>query len=124
MRVTVFGLSGLTNAYVSVLSTTGSLLTSGASRCDDMVFLSLSASWFGQRVASSSRLTSAGSLKVTSFCPHMTTTSWRPALWTYAVTGSAGVGPDRLVTTGAGAVEVEAPWASNATDAAFGITRN
>src|SRR5690349_21166225 len=35
IRVTVFDLSALTNAYVSVLSATGSLLISGASRCDD-----------------------------------------------------------------------------------------
>src|ERR1700722_4553758 len=36
MSVTVPGLSGLTNAYTSVLSATGSLEISGASRCDDM----------------------------------------------------------------------------------------
>src|ERR1700733_8850999 len=36
MSVTVSGLSGLTNAYTSVLSATGSLEISGASRCDDM----------------------------------------------------------------------------------------
>src|SRR5207245_6283566 len=36
--VTVFGLSGLTNAYRSVLSATGSLAIPGASRCDDMTF--------------------------------------------------------------------------------------
>src|SRR5215470_1153258 len=36
MRVTVFGRSGLTNAYTSVLSATGSLAVSGASRCDDI----------------------------------------------------------------------------------------
>src|ERR1700733_5037199 len=36
MSVTVPGLSGLTNAYTSVLSATGSLDISGASRCDDM----------------------------------------------------------------------------------------
>jgi hypothetical protein len=29
-------LSGLTNAYTSVLSATGSLAISGASRCDDI----------------------------------------------------------------------------------------
>ena len=32
MIVTIFGLSGDTNAYVSVLSATGSLLIAGASR--------------------------------------------------------------------------------------------
>src|SRR3974390_427309 len=36
MSVTVSGASGLTNAYTSVLSATGSLEISGASRCDDM----------------------------------------------------------------------------------------
>jgi hypothetical protein len=36
MSVTVDGRSGLTNAYTSVLSATGSLEISGASRCDDM----------------------------------------------------------------------------------------
>src|ERR1700760_3419594 len=36
MIVTVSGASGLTNAYRSELSATGSLLISGASRCDDM----------------------------------------------------------------------------------------
>src|SRR3954453_18367951 len=36
MSVTVSGWSGLTNAYRSALSATGSLLISGASRCDDM----------------------------------------------------------------------------------------
>src|SRR6516162_6139508 len=36
MMVTVSGLSGLTNAYTSVLSATGSLEISGASRCDDI----------------------------------------------------------------------------------------
>src|ERR1700733_5483544 len=36
MSVTVSGLSGLTNAYTSVLSATGSLEISGASRCDDI----------------------------------------------------------------------------------------
>src|SRR5215469_14956413 len=36
MIVTVSGLSGLTKAYRSVLSATGSLAISGASRCDDM----------------------------------------------------------------------------------------
>src|SRR6185312_16850734 len=36
MRVTVRGLSGLTNAYTSVLSAEGSLEISGASRCEDM----------------------------------------------------------------------------------------
>src|SRR5580698_4020408 len=36
IRVTVPGLSGLTNAYTSVLSATGSLEISGASRCDDI----------------------------------------------------------------------------------------
>src|ERR1700694_3081945 len=48
MIVTVSGLSGLTNAYVSVLSATGSLLISGASRCDDMatpLVLSRSCLW-------------------------------------------------------------------------------
>src|SRR2546425_13176627 len=37
--VTVFGRSGLTNAYRSVLSATGSLEIPGASRCDDMTHL-------------------------------------------------------------------------------------
>jgi hypothetical protein len=32
-------LSGLTNAYTSVLSATGSLEISGASRCDDIHYL-------------------------------------------------------------------------------------
>src|ERR1700761_5334634 len=36
MIVTVLGSSGDTNAYVSVLSATGSLLIAGASRWDDM----------------------------------------------------------------------------------------
>src|ERR1044071_4221280 len=36
MIVTVSGLSGLTNAYRSELSATGSLLISGASRCEDI----------------------------------------------------------------------------------------
>ena len=36
MIVTVPGLSGLTKAYTSVLSATGSLEISGASRWDDM----------------------------------------------------------------------------------------
>src|SRR5215813_8556852 len=36
MIVTVLGASGLTKAYVSVESATGSLEISGASRCDDM----------------------------------------------------------------------------------------
>src|SRR5207248_8685335 len=36
IKVTVFGLSGLTKAYRSVLSATGSLAMAGASRCDDM----------------------------------------------------------------------------------------
>ena len=36
MIVTVSGLSGLTNAYTSVLSATGSFEISGASRCDDI----------------------------------------------------------------------------------------
>src|SRR6478736_7884480 len=36
ISVTVPGLSGLTNAYTSVLSATGSLAISGASRCEDM----------------------------------------------------------------------------------------
>src|SRR5215471_10589292 len=36
MSVTVSGRSGLTNAYTSVLSATGSLLISGASRCEDI----------------------------------------------------------------------------------------
>src|SRR6202521_316470 len=36
MRVTVLGASGLTNAYRSVLSATGSLAMAGASRCDDI----------------------------------------------------------------------------------------
>src|SRR5579875_2660949 len=36
IRVTVSGLSGLTNAYTSVLSATGSFAISGASRCDDI----------------------------------------------------------------------------------------
>src|ERR1700734_263625 len=36
MSVTVSGWSGLTNAYTSVLSATGSLEISGASRCDDI----------------------------------------------------------------------------------------
>src|SRR3954452_13199259 len=35
MIVTVSGASGLTNAYRSLESATGSLLISGASRCDD-----------------------------------------------------------------------------------------
>src|SRR5579862_751246 len=43
MIVTVSGRSGLTNAYRSVLSATGSLEISGASRCDDMHHLSGSA---------------------------------------------------------------------------------
>src|SRR5579864_1305800 len=37
MSVTVLGLSGLTKAYTSVLSATGSFEICGASRCDDMV---------------------------------------------------------------------------------------
>ena len=40
MIVTVSGLSGLTNAYTSVLSATGSLLISGASRWDDIYLAS------------------------------------------------------------------------------------
>src|SRR6516162_10807784 len=36
MMVTVSGWSGETNAYVSVLSATGSWLIAGASRCDDI----------------------------------------------------------------------------------------
>src|ERR1700722_20268884 len=36
ISVTVSGLSGLTNAYTSVLSATGSFEISGASRCDDI----------------------------------------------------------------------------------------
>src|SRR5215470_14726931 len=36
MSVTVSGRSGLTNAYTSVESATGSLVISGASRCDDI----------------------------------------------------------------------------------------
>src|SRR2546425_771872 len=39
MMVTVSGCSGLTKAYVSVLSATGSFEISGASRWDDMRFL-------------------------------------------------------------------------------------
>src|ERR1700745_464649 len=39
MNVTVSGASGLTNAYTSVLSATGSFEISGASRCDDMCYL-------------------------------------------------------------------------------------
>src|SRR5262245_50417583 len=39
MIVTVSGLSGLTNAYVSVLSATGSLLISGASLWEDIRLL-------------------------------------------------------------------------------------
>src|SRR3954466_11468846 len=38
MIVTVSGLSGLTNAYRSELSATGSLLISGASRCEDISY--------------------------------------------------------------------------------------
>src|SRR5215472_3666305 len=41
MRVTVSGQSGLTNANTSVLSATGSLAISGASRCDDIPNLPL-----------------------------------------------------------------------------------
>src|SRR5207237_1267341 len=41
MIVTVLGSSGETNAYVSVLSATGSLLVAGASRWDDMSCLLL-----------------------------------------------------------------------------------
>src|SRR5882762_6618990 len=37
ISVTVSGWSGLTNAYTSVLSATGSFEISGASRCEDMV---------------------------------------------------------------------------------------
>src|ERR1700749_1838768 len=36
ISVTLSGWSGLTNAYTSVLSATGSFEISGASRCDDM----------------------------------------------------------------------------------------
>src|SRR5437899_11336232 len=39
MSVTVSGRSGLTNAYRSVVSATGSLEISGASRCDDIPHL-------------------------------------------------------------------------------------
>ena len=39
MSVTVSGTSGLTNAYTSVLSATGSLEIWGASRWDDMTYL-------------------------------------------------------------------------------------
>src|SRR2546427_11763677 len=45
MIVTVSGLSGLTNAYTSVLSATGSLLISGASLCDDIQGPPLERSW-------------------------------------------------------------------------------
>ena len=41
MIVTVSGSSGETNAYVSVLSATGSLLIAGASRWDDISCLLL-----------------------------------------------------------------------------------
>src|SRR5262252_4652483 len=40
MSVTLSGRSGLTNAYTSVLSATGSFEISGASRCEDMADLS------------------------------------------------------------------------------------
>src|SRR5207249_10043372 len=43
ISVTVSGLSGLRNAYTSALSATGSLLISGASRCEDIVVTSLCA---------------------------------------------------------------------------------
>ena len=42
MMVTVSGLSGLVKAYRSVLSATGSLEISGASRWEDMVHLGVS----------------------------------------------------------------------------------
>src|SRR6516225_4215100 len=41
MIVTMLGLSGLTNAYRSVLSATGSLAISGASRWEDITYLAL-----------------------------------------------------------------------------------
>src|SRR5271166_329955 len=106
MIVTVSGLSGLTNAYTSVLSATGSLLISGASRCDDMLFC-LSVGVQAQRAASSRRFT---------------VTSLWSAFRTYAVTGSYGAGPDGFVTTGGGAPALGFA-ASIATAAIFGVAR-
>ena len=61
MIVTVSGLSGLTNAYTSVLSATGSLLISGASRWDDTYLTSQAATSVVAFAALSSRRTSARS---------------------------------------------------------------
>ena len=84
MIVTVSGRSGLTNAYVSVLSATGSLEISGASRCDDMV----PPHRLCRDAACMMRRTSCGSLTTTSSVPWRIETSPSLASWTQNMTGS------------------------------------
>src|SRR5262249_58261136 len=67
-RVTVSGRSGLTNAYTSVLSATGSLSVCGASRCDDIPDLP-------HRTARTSRAARAGSRNRTLLVPAKTSSS-------------------------------------------------
>src|ERR1700757_397277 len=85
MIVTVSGLSGLTNAYRSVLSATGSLLISGASRWDDTY-----ATPPCVRAASSRRLTRARSRYVVRCWPETIVTSDLRASRTIATSGSCG----------------------------------
>src|SRR5665213_86678 len=76
------GLSGLTKAYRSELSTTGSFETSGASRCDDMPYL--------PSVAMTSRAASPGSCKMNSSLPEKTAISPVAALRRWAMIGALG----------------------------------
>src|SRR5215831_9291967 len=94
MRVTVSGRSGLTNAYTSVLSATGSLAVCGASRCDDIPDLP-------HRTARASRAARAGSRNRTLLVPAKTSSSPAAASRRYTTREPAFAGP--------AAVAVDAP---------------
>src|SRR5580658_6714042 len=100
MRVTVLGESGLTNAYTSVLSATGSLDVSGASRCDDMSYLTR-LEWetidrtaaAGHRAARASRAARSGSRSRVRLVPEKMSISPDRASRRCTTTGSpAGAG--------------------------------
>src|SRR5580700_4424549 len=100
MSVTVVGLSGLTNAYTSVLSATGSLEISGASRCDDIYLPHWLESWLewadgsgwrGQPTAPAIRAARSLSRTRVWLVPENTSMSPDPASRTCTMIGPAGV---------------------------------
>src|ERR1700734_440416 len=115
MSVTVSGLSGLTNAYTSVLSATGSLEISGASRCDDIYLprwleLARMGRWRDHPIARAMRAARSLSRRLVWFVPENTSMSPDFASRTCTTMGPAGAFAAPSAAGAAGRVLADAAW--------------